>query len=256
MFYRQYVYLLLCLNMTMFAGSNEFFEKGKEGWFYFKDDLIEKNTTTNDHNTSDQQFMKSIPLDNLSSLSAKEYSETFQRAKDVAVMKPTKENVQIVQILNKWQSDQSEKYAKIWMVNSMENPDLEYPEIGKDKFSRSTQFHQKEKETDAFFKTHQDDLGYVVFYSLSNELAFKRQQIVFDSLGDKYGITVEYVNIDEQPDVAKNFKLSTSLESFFVYKNSKDEAIWMRVKSGIATQEEIVKNTMFLFDNAIMEKDK
>ena len=30
----------------------------------------------------------------------------------------------------------------------------------------------------------------------------------------------------------------------------------MRVKSGLATQEEIVKNTMFLFDNAIMEKDK
>lgn len=238
------------------AGSNEFFQNGKEGWFYFKDDVIESEKDKKDQNLTDQQFMKSIPLGDLSSLSAKEYQETFTKAKEIAVMNPTKENVQIVQMMNKFQTEQSEKYAKIWMVNSIENPDLEYPEIGKDKFSRSAQFHQKEKDTEAFFEKHKNDLGYVVFYNLSNEMAFKRQQIVFDSIVDKYGIAVEYFNTDENPELVKNYKLASSIENFFVYKNSKNEAIWMRVKSGLANQEEIIKNTVFLFDNAIMEKDK
>jgi len=237
--------------------ANEFFETGKEGWFYYKEAQKKKKEEEKEkQKKSDDQFMKSISINNLTSMQAKEFSETFTKAKEIATMNPTKENVQIVQMMNKWQTDQSEKFARVWTINMLENPNLEYPDIAKDKYGRSAQFHQKEKEMDEFFAKHKDDIGYVVFYSMQNEMAYKRQEIVFNALKNKYGTTIEYVNTDEQPDMIKKFKLATTPESFFVYKNSKGEAIWMRVKSGLATQEEIAKNTMFLFENAIMEKDK
>ena len=248
-----YNILLASLIASSSYATNDFFETGKEGWFYYKEEQKKKK---DEKKKSDQEFMKSIPLNNLDTMQAKEFSEAFTRAKEIAVMNPSKENVQIVQMMNKWQTDQSEKYAKVWTINTLENPNLEYPDIAKDKYGRSAQFHQKEKETDEFFTKHKDDLGFVVFYNMKDEMVYKRQEIVFNSLKEKYSTTVEYVNINEQPDMVQKFKLATTPESFFIYKNSKGEAIWMRVKSGLATQEEIVKNTMFLFDNAIMEKDK
>lgn len=255
-FYNNLVLAALLVSAQAYA-NNEFFETGKEGWFYYKDDAKKKKLEKKEEQKkNDEAFMKSIPLNNLSSMQAKEFSEAFTKAKEIATMNPTKENVQIVQMMNKWQTDQSEKFARVWTINMLENPNLEYPDIAKDKYGRSAQFHQKEKETDKFFKKHKEDLGYVVFFSMQNEMAYKRQEIVFNALKEKYGTTVEYVNTDQQPDMIKKFKLATTPESFFIYKNSKGEAIWMRVKSGLATQEEIVKNTMFLYENAIMEKDK
>jgi len=249
--------LLASLIASSSYAANDFFKSGKEGWFYYKEEhKKKKEEEKQQQKKSDQEFMKSIPINNLDSMQAKEFSEAFSKAKEIAVMSPTKENVQIVQMMNKWQTDQSEKYAKVWTVNMLENPNLEYPDIAKDKYARSAQFHQKEKEIDDFFAKHKDDLGFVVFFAMKNKMAYKRQEIVFNSLQEKYKTTVEYVNTDVQPDMIKKFKLATTPESFFIYKNSKGEAIWMRVKSGLATQEEIVKNTMFLFENAIMEKDK
>jgi len=255
-FYNNLILATFLASSQVYA-INKFFETGKEGWFYYKEDHKKKKEEEKEkQKKSDQEFMKSIPLDNLDSMQAKEFNEAFTRAKEIAVMNPTKENVQIVQKMNKWQTEQSEKYAKVWIINMLENPNLEYPDIAKDKYGRSTQFHQKQKEIDEFFSKHKNDLGYVVFYNMQNEMAYKKQEIVFNFLKEKYGTTIEYVNTDEQPEMIKKFKLATTPESFFIYKNSKGEAIWMRVKSGLATQEEIIKNTMFLFENAIMEKDK
>ena len=254
--YNNLILTILFVSSQLYA-TNEFFENGKEGWFYYKSDKKKKQLKNKkEDKKKDQEFMKSIPLNNLSSMQAKEFRETFSKAKEIATMNPTKQNVQIVQIMNKWQTDQSEKFARVWSINMLENPNLEYPDIAKDKYARSAQFHQKEKETIKFFKKHKENLGYVVFYSMQNEMSYKRQKIVFDALEKKYDTTVEYVNTDEQSDMIKKFKLATTPESFFIYKNSKAEAIWMRVKSGLATQEEIIKNTMFLYENAIMEKDK
>jgi len=256
-FYNNLILAILLASSQVYA-ANEFFETGKEGWFYYKkiQKKKKKEEKKEKQKMSDQKFMKSISINSLSSMQSKEFRKAFARAKGIAVMNPTKENVRIVQMMNKWQTDQSEKFARVWAINMLENPNLEYPKIAKDKFSRSVQFHQKEKEIDDFFSKHKNDLGYVVFYSMRNEMAYKRQKIVFNALSKKYGTTVEYINTDEQPKMIKKFKLVTTPENFFIYKNSKGEAIWMRVKSGLATQEEIVKNTMFLFNNAIMEKDK
>ena len=65
-------------------------------------------------------------LNSLDDLSVKEYTEIFERVKSIATMRPTKENVKIMQIMNKWQTEQSERFAKVWAINLLEDPNLEY----------------------------------------------------------------------------------------------------------------------------------
>ena len=66
--------------------------------------------------------MRSVRLNSLDDLSVKEYTEIFERVKSIATMRPTKENVKIMQIMNKWQTEQSERFAKVWAINLLEDP--------------------------------------------------------------------------------------------------------------------------------------
>lgn len=87
-------------------------------------------------------------LNSLDDLSVKEYTEIFERVKSIATMRPTKENVKIMQIMNKWQTEQSERFAKVWAINLLEDPNLEYPNIVDTKFAKISKIAQKDKETE------------------------------------------------------------------------------------------------------------
>lgn len=75
-------------------------------------------------------------------------------------------------------------------------------------------------------------------------------------LNDKYGVKTHYINALENEALAKKLKLDSSIEIFFHYFNKNDEEIYMRVKQGYTTAEEIIDNTQFLFENALLEEDK
>ncbi|HIF9604519.1 TPA: conjugal transfer protein TraF [Campylobacter jejuni] len=249
------------LVLACFLQASTFFGDSKRGWFYYE--LADNNNTQEKNETkiqkrmnADDLFIASIPLNNLDLLTAEEFTETFEKVRKIAIMNPTKTNVMTMQIMNKWQVDQSEKFAKVWALNLLENPNLEYPEIRDDKFGRSEMFRQKQEKINNFYKAHQDDFSYVVFVSDLNKKINEKQKGIYRSLQSDYGVNVEYVNVDERKDLISKFKLATTPENFFVYRNSKGEAIWQRVKSGLTNKDDIINNTLFLFDNAILEKDK
>ena len=242
------------------ASKNEFFETNKRGWHYFERDKDENKTDLVEQkkqiDTEDEQFMSSIPINNLDLLSAKQFTETFEKARQIAVMKPTKQNVAIVQKMNKWQMDQSELFAKIWTINNLENPNLEFPEIKTSRAGIDSRKNQQKAKQDKFFEDKKDNLGFVVFVSAVNQEINSKQKGVYEALQRMYDIEVEYIDIDTNQDFVKALNLITTPENFFIYKNSKDEVIWQRIKSGFVTREEILSNIMFLFENAILKDDK
>lgn len=253
------LFILLALSMNLEAGI--FFEDSKRGWFYYE--KYADNNTSEDNKTkmekrinADDMFISSIPLSNLDLLTAEEFTQTFEKVRKIAIMNPTKTNVMTMQIMNKWQTDQAEKFAKVWALNLLENPNLEYPEIREDKFGRSEMYKQKQEKMIKFFKEHKDNFSYVVFISNLNQEINEKQKAVYDDIKREYNANVEYVDIDIKKDLIAKFKLSTTPENFFIYRNSKGEAIWQRVKAGLTNKDDILNNTMFLFDNAILEKDK
>lgn len=243
-------------------GKNDFFSTSKRGWHYYEKDDANKSVTNPEkkktqRDIEDEEFMSSIPINNLDILSAQEFTASFEKARQIAVMKPTKENVFIVQKMNKWQTEQSEKFAIVWQLNYLENPSLEFPEILSDKLGRNDTLQKKNKEIKEFFATHKDNLAFAVFMSKLNENTNMKQIDIYNSIQREYeGVEVVYVDIDERIDLITPLKLETTPDNFFVYKNKKGEAIFKRIKAGLANKDEIIRNTMFLFENAILEEDK
>lgn len=238
--------------------NGDFFKTLKEGWFYYKEqkDKKAKKQKKSDEKKSDEKFMKSIPLNNLQSMRAEDFRKTFAKAKDISVMHPTRQNVQIVQKMNKWQTDQSEKFTKVSMLNSILDPTLEYPNIPESQYGISLNYKKEDKKKNDFFTKHKNDLGFIVFFSTKDKMAYKMQKLVFNTLEREYGTVIKYINIDKNPEMVKRFKLVNTLENFLIYRTKENKAIFLRVKSGLATNEDIVENTIFLFENAIMKKSK
>ncbi|WP_260604873.1 conjugal transfer protein TraF [Campylobacter sp. MIT 97-5078] len=241
-------------------GKNDFFSTSKRGWHYFEKDDVNKSVNLEERkkeiDKQDEVFMSSIPLNSLENLTAEEFTQTFEKARKIATMKPTKENVAILQKMNKWQLEQSEKFAMIWQVNLLENPNLEFPELASDKFGRNDALIQRDKKVEQFFKSHKDNLAFVVFMSKFNENTNIKQKDIYDTIKRQYDVTVEYIDVDIRKDLIKTFKLETTPENFFIYKNSKGEAIWKRIRAGLSNKDDIINNTIFLFENAILEGDK
>lgn len=251
-------FILLTTTAFLYAQSN-FFNDSRRGWHYYEAEPKQeeqKEAKKKERINDDVIFMRSIPLDSLDKLSIKEYTETFERVKSIATMNPTKENVKIMQMMNKWQTEQSERFAKVWAINLLEDPNLEYPNIVDTKFAKISKIAQKDKETEEFFKSKKDRLAFIVFYGNLNQEAIDRQKEIYKHIERLYGIQAEFVDIDRKPHLKERFKLATSPENFFLYKNKNNEAIWHRIKAGLATQDEILNTTKFLFKNAIIEKDK
>lgn len=262
---RAYIIITLagCLtyaNAWFNAGKNDFFETNKRGWHYFEKDKDENKTDLVEQrkeiDTQDERFMSSIPINNLDLLTAEQFTQTFEKARQIAVMKPTKQNVAIVQKMNKFQTEQSEIFAKIWELNNLENPHLEFPDIVTSKVAINEEYDKKKVERDNFFTGYKDNLGFIVFVSGLNKETNEKQIQIYESIQREYPVVVEYVDTDENTDLVTTLNLKTTPENFFAYKNSKDELILKRVKAGLATKDEILNNTIFLFENAILEKDK
>ncbi len=246
------------------ANESSFFNDAKRGWHYYeiyKKDIPpktdeEKQKELKIRRNADDEFIDQIPIDNLSILTAEEFTETFEKVRKISVMNPTKRNVKVMQIMNKWQIDQSDKFTKVWALNLLEDPDLEYPEIRADKIGRNEMYRLEEEKKKKFFTDHKDNFIYVVFYSSANERANEAQRGIYKDIKNRYGVDVEFIDVDERIDLVHKLGLKTTPENFFLLRNSKGEAIWQRVKAGLANRDDVVKNTIFAYENEILERDK
>ncbi|XAU29682.1 conjugal transfer protein TraF [Campylobacter jejuni] len=228
------------LVLACFLQASTFFGDSKRGWFYYEladNNTQEKNETKiQKRMNADDLFIASIPLNNLDLLTAEEFTETFEKVRKIAIMNPTKTNVMTMQIMNKWQVDQSEKFAKVWALNLLENPNLEYPEIRDDKFGRSEMFRQKQEKINNFYKAHQDDFSYVVFVSDLNKEINEKQKGIYRSLQSDYGVNVEYVNVDERKDLISKFKLATTPEISLFIEIQKEKQFGKELNQDLQTK--------------------
>jgi conjugal transfer pilus assembly protein TraF len=262
--------ILLLLPFLLFADvNNAFFKKGNTGWFFGDNEKNETNKTKkmakiNPYNLKqmmklpDDKFMASIPLNNLDLYSAEDFQKVFKRAKGIAVMHPTQKNVYIVKKMQKFMTDQATKFAKVWYVETLQRPnELEYPGINAATFAKTANYYKKKKEYNDFFKKHTNDIGFVVFYNPKDKMFNTRQKWIYKSIKKEYpGYDVVWVDVSKRPDLVKKFNIKVLPDNFYVYKNKKGEAVWVRIKAGLVSESELKDNVIFTFDNIIAKKDK
>ena len=262
---------LFIIPLLLFAKvDNSFFQSGNTGWFFGEyNETNETNKTKlvkiNPYNLNkmmklpDNKFMHSIPLNNLNLYSAGDFKKVFKRARGIAVMHPTRYNVYVVKKMQKFMTDQATKFAKVWYVETLENPnELGYPGINAASFARTAAWYKQHKKYKEFFKKHRNDIGFVIFYNPDDKMATTRQHWVYNSFKQDYpyNYTIMWINIKKRPDLVKKFHIKTTPDNFYVYKNKKNQAIWVRIKAGLMSESELLSNTIFTFNNIIEKKDK
>ena len=159
--------VIITLISNLYANNqlnNNFFNQGKEGYFFYKDEkivdekdkekkIIKTETSSikseysktkemmdmvfeNDEERENRlkkenEFMDNIPFHKLDELSTDEYKRLLDVTRNISTGRPNKEFVKKYAAVQKFLVDKSENFAKSWSVANLENPDeLLYTDIG------------------------------------------------------------------------------------------------------------------------------
>ncbi|MAC85094.1 MAG: hypothetical protein CL624_13270 [Arcobacter sp.] len=286
--------IILNVNFELYAFNNNFYNKNKEGYFYYKDDLIEEeqedkkkiikkdiSITVSEYSKTEEmmemsfeddkerelrkkredKFMLNIPFHKLDEMSTEEIKRLLDITRNISTGRPNKEFVKKYAAVQKFWVDKSENFAKSWSVANLENPDeLLYNDIGWTSRDRVNLKKKKVKEDKKFFEKIKSRAGYIVIIEdKSDKGLLQETKLLYEKVKSQTGLDYliyDYYEVSEKLKRQLKIKLETLPENILLYVNNKKKKIYKRVVQGFSASTKIVNNTKFIFENAILEKDK
>ncbi len=281
---------IISVNAT---ASNDFFSNSRDGYFYYKDPVpiaksaVKKQSkketprgTSKDYNSTEtrmsipfmnkderaaekareKKYMDNIPWDQLDELSADEYRRLLDTTRDISVATPSKQYVKSYAALQKFWIDKSERFAKVWQVANMEDPNkLLYPDFDFSDGGRRMKNIDLEKKEKAFYEKIKSRMGYIVIVGDKKDAdVMKRTKEVYDFVKSKTGLEYMIYDYYEVPELARELKIdeNTLPDNLILYKGAHGKMIYKRLVNGYSSATQIIYNTKFMFENAILEEDK
>lgn len=254
-------FLCAILLFNLYA-IDDFYEKSKEGWFFYKDEPKKKNDTEilehftepikKDRKQNETEFMRSIPINNLSSLTTEEFRQTFQKAKDIAVMQPTEENVLILQIMNSFMTDKSQEFTNMWQSNLLNHTEKVVGEqIAMSAFEKKFMTEDdKENDRKAFDKLLQDGFRYIVFFKENDRKLAEIKRLVIEYIDKR--IPIHFIDINNNENLIKKYKMTTFPEIFAVTDKKEPK----HISAGITNSENIIHSTKIQYKEYFTKKLK
>ena len=86
----------------------------------------------------------------------------------------------------------------------------------------------------------------------------KRTKEVYDFVKSKTGLEYMIYDYYEVPELARELKIdeNTLPDNLILYKGAHGKMIYKRLVNGYSSATQIIYNTKFMFENAILEEDK
>lgn len=219
--------------------SDSFYETHRQGWFFYDDPKEDNNITK----------------ENLEKMSAKELEAKLENLKDIAVSNPTKENLANYILAQNVAVKRSEKFASVWQEVILEKSELDIAApLAKSGFEKNVKIMQRGSDTRNFWEQNIDKIGFVVFVDPNEEVANESMQRVYFLLSEELrGLTnqkpvVRFVDITQNEHFKNSLGIVTTPDNFIVYSDDNGEPIYKRIKAGVATKAELLKNVRFVYD--------
>ena len=288
------VLILMLCSSNLFALNNNFYEKTREGYFFYKDEKIieekekdkkiikaeitsikseysktkemmeivfESDEEREKRIKKEDEFMDNIPFHKLDELSTDEYRRLLDVTRNISIGRPNKELVKKYAAVQKFWVDKSENFAKSWSVANLENPDgLLYADIGWTSRDRVNIKTKKDKEDKEFFSKIKSSVGYIVLIEdKANKALLQETKLLYDNIKEETGLDYliyDFYEVNENLKKQLNLKINNLPDNFLLYVNHKKEKIYKRVAQGFSTSSKIISNTKFVFENAILEEQK
>jgi|GEM_PF-2174882 len=286
--------IIININLELYSFNNNFYNENKEGYFYYKDELIEEekdknkkiikndiSITVSEYSKNEEMmkmsfeddkerelrkkrednFMVNIPFHKLDEMSTEEIKRLLDITRNISTGRPNKEFVKKYAAVQKFWVDKSENFAKSWSVANLENPDeLLYNDIGWTSRDRVNLKKKKVKEDKKFFEKIKSRAGYIVIIEDKSDTGLMQDtKLLYEKVKNETGLDYliyDYYEVSEKLKRQLKIKLETLPENILLYVNNKNKKIYKRVVQGFSASTKIVNNTKFIFENAILEKDK
>ena len=286
--------IIINVNLELYSFNNNFYNENKEGYFYYKDEIIEEekvkdnkiikkdiSITVSEYSKTEEMmkmsfeddkerelrkkrednFMANIPFHKLDEMSTEEIKRLLDITRNISTGRPNKEFVKKYAAVQKFWVDKSENFAKSWSVENLENPDeLLYNDIGWTSRDRVNLKKKKVKEDKKFFKKIKSRAGYIVIIEDKSDTGLLQDtKLLYEKVKSQTGLDYliyDYYEVSETLKRQLKIKLETLPENILLYVNNKNKKIYKRVVQGFSASTKIVNNTKFIFENAILEKDK
>ena len=289
--------VIITLISNLYANNqlnNNFFNQGKEGYFFYKDEKIvdekekdkkiiktETSSTKSEYSKTkemmdmvfenddereirfkrENEFMENIPFHKLDELSTDEYKRLLDVTRNISTGRPNKEFVKKYAAIQKFWVDKSENFAKSWSVANLENPDeLLYTDIGWTSRDRVNLKNKKDNEDKEFYSKIKNSAGYIVIIEdKANKAIFQDTKLLYDKIKEDTGLDYliyDYYEINENLKKQLGLKVNNLPDNFLLYVNNKKEKVYKRVAQGFSAASKIISNTKFVFENAILEEQK
>ena len=126
------------------AKEKGYFDMHEKGWHWYQaEPEVSKKTEKKDE--KGENLVQTYPQNPIEELKA--YQKRLEEAKAMAVMHPSKENVEKYQYLQYEALERANKFSNVWMENVYTNPELNYALIvPTSQKARHVYLHEKEKE--------------------------------------------------------------------------------------------------------------
>jgi len=230
-------FIIIALISTLAFSKNEYFDKSKEGWLYYQDPI--KEIADNNRTKEDESFVANLPED-FTTMSAEEFRKAEEKVRAIAVMKPTQENIIAWKRMVKFATDQGKQFTINAKMASIMDDRFEYNEIGTGGFSqKNMQAAQKQRDKAKYLT---ENVVFVTFVKDGSSKLTQKQITANLDLKREFGVDSRTFSVEDYPEMIKELGISSDVENFVFYKDSKK---WQRIKRGLVDAETYVNDFMF-----------
>ncbi len=241
--------------ITTFSFAN-FYKGSFDGWFAYKDpkENVEDKNATKEQESKNKFVM---PKD-LNQLTAKEFEKLITDAKELATMKPTKENVRNLIVLQNFMHQKADEMTDTWADVMLENPELDMSvNIAKTSFARNAFNTATKEEKKEIFEKYSKYFHLILFYNSDNVEVSKQQDKVFEFIRYNHP-EIKQLKIDVNNQKAsalfKKLKINHDITpDIWLMIDLDGKQKWKRVAVGLSTQDKIL-NKVYEYGKEIKDK--
>lgn len=190
--------LICCISLSNAYAENKvkrWWANDNEGWFFYKDPIIEKEKDIEKEKETPIHPPASVPNNpETEELFTEKMNQKGQEFLSKAMQFPTSENIQNYMMWNKFMMDMSSNFAVAWQKELMQNPYLSNEAAMADSV-KDIAFHEKSKKNKKIITDLAQKAGLFFFYTSTCPYC-KRQVQHLKDFADTYGYEVKAVSLD------------------------------------------------------------
>lgn len=228
----------LALAGTVFASDDPckikpFFKDREKGWFWKKMCI----------GREEKELRKTkviVPWDRIDKIKPSELRKIYTEALDVAIANPTYENVREVKRLEMYMTKKARKYQEVASLVVMTDPELAAYTgmIASQTPARIAYMETKQEEIYRKLVRYRQKAGLIVAVRKGCSYCRAFKQMVATYFIPRTGWSVKYVDIDENPNFARNMSVYAVPDVFLAIKEEKPFIV--RIATGYVSFNELI----------------